>query len=541
MPLEAALSAPWPFTTADEWLALLGAELAGLPGLELEFALRLTPGGLTRWGRLGVWVAAPAGVAPLARLLARLGAPAEVRAAQQAARRPVLQGLGASFGPAGPELRLYLHGRTADTGCDDYTAWRWRPGTAARRSRYRFFFLPETPGGQRPLDLLPPALRPALAPLAADERLRLVSGCWLREDEAGHLEQLDFALPWQPPAANVPGLLALAAAWQHPAADVAHWQDLAVRHVACALGSHQPAVTLYASGAAGPGWPTSEASLQAQVRRAAQAQQQAAGAVFDWYGRLPAPAAPPAYAPAPTLFGGEQGLAAQWAAVLGPGLPQHAGLFEVPDANPDDAAMAAAARRAVTALGLLLPTGGRLYAVGCGWGGPLAHWASELGCVGLGLTGSQAQYRHVAALDLPVRYGAAAHTLPPGSFDCAVLLESFCYLPDKARLLHLLRPFASRLVMRVNCQDDRPSQGASPLISSDALRRLLAEAGWRVRHWQDRRAEAWPTVAGWHRRLQAVPSAQAPLAGFRAQTARIMAEGPQEWGRRHPLIELMAE
>jgi hypothetical protein len=531
---------PWPFTTADEWLALLEAELAGLPGLELEFAQRLTPGGLTRWGRLGVWVAAPAGLAPLARVLARLGAPAEVLAAQRAAVRPVLQGLGASFGPAGPELRLYLHGRTADTGRDDYTAWRWHPGTAARRSRYHFFFLPETPGGQRPLDLLPPALRPALAPLVADERLRLVSGCWLRENEAGRLEQLDFALPWQPPAADVPGLLALATAWQHPAADVAHWQDLAVRHVACALGTSQPAVTLYASGAAGSGWPTSEASLQAQVRRSAQATQQAAGAVFDWYGRLPAPATPPTYAPAPTLFGGEQGSAAQWVRVLGPGLPQYAGLFEVPDANPDDAAMMAAAHRAVTELYPLLPAGGRLYAVGCGWGEPLAQWASELGCVGLGLTGSREQYHHVAALGLPVRYGAAAHTLPPGAFDCAVLLESFCCLPDKARLLRLLRPFAGRLVMRVNCQDG-PGRRASSLISSDALQCLLTEAGWRVRHWQDRRPEAWPTVAGWHRRLQAVPPTQAPLANFRAQTARIMAQGPQEWGRHHPLIELMAE
>jgi hypothetical protein len=71
----------------------------------------------------------------------------------------------------------------------------------------------------------------------------------------------------------------------------------------------------------------------------------------------------------------------------------------------------------------------------------------------LGLTISRTQFRYVASLGLPARWGDAERTLPPGAFDCALMLESFCHVADKPRLLATLRPFVSRLVMRVNCQD----------------------------------------------------------------------------------------
>jgi hypothetical protein len=216
----------------------------------------------------------------------------------------------------------------------------------------------------------------------------------------------------------------------------------------------------------------------------------------------------------------------------------HHGLFH-DELAPD---LTAALDRAVTELYPFIPAGGRLYDVGCGWGGALRMFISDLGCPSLGLTISGAQYRHIATSGLPVRWGDAEQTLPPGFFDCAVLLESFEHIRDKRRLLETLRIFAGRLVMRVNCQDlSAPSSvfaGTMHMISSTSLRSMLEATGWRIEHWRDRRAEALPSVAAWHSRAAEQDLVRDKhLDTLQAWSSRVM-RMPAEWAAANPLIEV---
>ncbi|HEX7041563.1 MAG TPA: hypothetical protein VF202_15710, partial [Trueperaceae bacterium] len=409
-------AAPSP-ASANDVLARLGAEFDGAPGVDLEFSLRLRPGRVEAGDRFGAWLdgGGPDAFAPVARALARLGAPAAVVDAQRRDALPVRQGIAVAFDGGGPEFRLYLHGREPATLADRYVAWRWRPGGEPRRLRYAFHFLPETPSGVRPLDLVDARLRAGFARLLDDERLRQGSGFWLREGADGSIEQVDLALPWCPVAGTLPGLVALAEALGLPAEASHLWRGVPVRHVAARVGPGEPAVTLYASAPVDGAWPADVGELRDRVRRGARAFGRRVARLYR--------SLPPARR-ARDSGGFYDGAVSTWAAVLGPGLHYHAGLFEPTESEPDDAAMDAALRRAVTQLYPFIPAGGRIYDVGCGWGGPLAMWIRDLRCRALGLTNSRSQFRHVAGLGLPVRWGDAEATLPPGHFDCIVLLES---------------------------------------------------------------------------------------------------------------------
>ncbi len=524
-------------------LECLGAELGGRRGVGLEFSLRLRPGWVDALGRFGCWLSGRdrSAFEPITRALERLGAPASVLTAQRGVELPVRQGIAAAAGEGGYELRLYVHARDPATLADRYHAIRWGPGAEPRRSRYAFHFFPETPAGLRPLERIDERLRPAFERLLADERLRQGSGFWLRESEGGELEQVDLAWPWCPIAGSLEGLNHLAELLELPAEEASGWREVAIRHVATGVGAASPAVTLYASAPLRGPWPTDEAALKEQVCRGARALHDAAER--DVYRRLPRPAASDAGgAELDRFYGGDP---KTWRAVLGPELHYHAGLFAAPCAEPDDSEMDEALRRAVTELYPFLPAGGRVYDVGCGWGGPLAMWTRDLGCRSLGLTISRAQFRYVAGLGLPVRWGDAEQTLPPGRFDCAILLESLSHIRDKARLLRVLRAFADRLVMRVNCQDGSPAGvafgGTMHMVSSARLRELLEASGWRVRHWRDRRAEAVPAVAAWRRRLRSVPVGRdRHLETLRAWCERV-ATGPDRWAHHNPLIEVVSE
>jgi hypothetical protein len=529
--------------TAERVLALLGAELRGRAQVDLEFSIRLRRGHVAPRGRFGCWVEGSSSESfePLARSLKRLDAPPSVCAAQRSVENPVRQGICVSLDESGPEFRLYLHGREPSTLADRYRAWRWRPGGAPLRSDYTFHFLPETPSGLRPLDLVAAHLRPALARLLADERLRQLSGFWLREGPCGRVEQVDLAFPWRPQAKTLRGLLDLAEMLSLPREASRDWRELSLRHVALRVGSDTPTVTLYASAPLNGSWPVGEGALQERVRRGARAFNQAVEeSVFQ---RLP---------PTPVVHAEQSGIenfydgdVSDWRAVLGPKLHYHAGLFRSHEVEPDDASMDEALERAVTELYPFIPARGRVYDIGCGWGGPLAMWIRDLGCPSLGLTISRDQFRYVSAAGLPVRWGDAERTLPPGRFDCAVLLESLSHIYDKERLLRVLRPFAARLVMRVNCQDGSPPGtsfgGTMHMISSARLRELLAASGWRIRHWRDRRREALPSVGVWHRRLQLLaPTGNRHLETLHAWCARVLATS-ESWAYHNPLIEVVAD
>ncbi len=520
---------------SERVLGTLGAELGG-SGVDLEFSLRLRPGSVESSGRFGCWLAGEhdKDFAPMARALHRLGAPEPVIAAQQRAECPVRQGIAVALSPRGPEFRLYLHGRDALTRHDHYTAWRWRVDGSARRSRYAFHFLPETADGARPLDLVEAALRPALAQMLAHERVQQLSGFWLRHAD-GALEQLDLIFPWHPRAGDIPGMADLGRLLAVPPDHPSGWATLPVRHVAFPVG-RADAVTLYAS-APGGDWPANEAELQRQVRRASgELNRDIEERIFA---RLPPRRSLPDNARLDRFYGGD---IATWQRILGPEMHYHAGLFEAPDT--DDAAMAAALRRAVTELYPFVAPVSRVYDIGCGWGGPLAMLTRDLGCAALGLTVSKTQFRHVAGLGLPVRWGDAEITLPPGPFDCVVMLESFCHIRDKPRLLAVLRAFTPRLVMRVNCQDGAPEGPAfgdtMHMVSSARLRELLRAAGWRISHWRDRRPEALPSVRVWSRRLADMPIGDEHIETLREWCARVLAD-PEAWGSHNPLIEVVCE
>jgi SAM-dependent methyltransferase len=351
---------------------------------------------------------------------------------------------------------------------------------------------------------------------------------------------VDLAFPWRPAAGTLPGMddVARLLALPHNAAG---WRGLAVRHVAVRAGGGDPQVTLYASAPLRGAWPASAEELRQRVRSGAAALGAAAEAHV--YRGLPSLSAP---AGRPRLDVFYDGDAEPWRTVVGDELHYHGGIFQQGDgAEPDDAAMQAAVRRAVTELYPFLPAGGRIYDVGCGWGGPLALWTRDLRSPTLGITISRAQFRHVAARGHAVRWGCAEQTLPPGRFDCAVLLESLSHVHHKERLLRVLRRFAGRLVMRVNCQDAAPPGpafgGTMQMVSSARLAELLERTGWRVGHWRDRRAEAIPTVAVWHRRLGVLPRTGDPhLEVLRAWCARV-ATTADAWARNNPLIEVVAD
>jgi hypothetical protein len=516
------------------WLAVVGQELPG-PGVDLEYSVRLSDDGVSVPGRCTIWAAAsPCANAAIGRIVARLGAPAAVRAAQAGLDLPVRQGVGIASGRPVPEFRVYLHGRSAATLAAHYRSWRWRPGGDASASVYTFHFLPETASGLRPADLVARELRPMLRLLLAEAPLRQCSGFWLREDGDGAIDQLDLALPWHPVAGSLVGLTALAS--YLGIATTTEWQDLPVRHVALRVGSGRPVVTLYVSGTAAGPVPPDESELQERARRgAAEHGERIRLHVLD---RLPAQPPGPADLRLDSFYGGDL---ATWRHVLGPRMHYHHGLFDQALAPEMDAAL----DRAVTELYPFMPAEGRVYDIGCGWGGPLAMWIRDLRCPSLGLTISRAQFRYGASLGLPVRWGDAERTLPPGSFDCAVLLESFEHIAAKRRLLMVLRMFAARLVMRVNCQDRSPPSarfaGTMHMISSADLRALLESTGWRITHWRDRRAEAMPSVACWNIRAGGADLVRdAHLDALRTWSARVLT-APAEWAAANPLIELVAE
>lgn len=246
-----------------------------------------------------------------------------------------------------------------------------------------------------------------------------------------------------------------------------------------------------------------------------------------------------------SLDGFYSGEIALWRGILGPSMHYHHGLFSDPTIDPDEETMVAALRRAVSDLYPFIAPSDDIYDLGCGWGGPLSMLVQERGCKALGATIAQNQYRHVQSLGLPVVLANAEQTPPPRRFDGVLMMESFEHIRDKAALLRSLRDHAGKLVMRVNCQDASAASvefgGTMSMISSSSLRDLLIETGWTIRHWRDCRAEAMPSFRFWHARVRDLPPSQdVHLEILRGWCAKLAAVG-DEWGRKNPLIDLMAD
>jgi cyclopropane fatty-acyl-phospholipid synthase-like methyltransferase len=235
-----------------------------------------------------------------------------------------------------------------------------------------------------------------------------------------------------------------------------------------------------------------------------------------------------------------------WQKVLGRKMHYHFGIFEDPVNLPsDDAGIDAAFDRAVSELYPYFPIGGRVYDIGCGWGGTALQLAQALECRVEGITASKTQFRYCASQDLLVRYGDVESTLPAGYFDCMLMLESLCHIRNKLRLLRILRTFGRRLILREHCQDHSPASinfgSTMYMISSTKLRTLLEQAGWHITYWRNRRAESMPSVQAWHNRLQMIPQTQdTHLETLRFFCDRLLTCA-DEWADSNPLIEVVAE
>lgn len=531
----------------DSLLDRIGNYLRGEPGLRFEWSLRVGEDGVSDRDRVSCWVEADAGssasFASMGRLLADLGAPPQV-VQTQARRAPdsILQGVGLARDGEGVEWRLYLHYRDPETRSERYDALRWLAGEEAVDSAsYHFHYFPETPEGASPLDFAHPRFLPVLRGLLRHERLQQLSGFWLRRHR-DDWDQVDLAYPWHPPLAELAeALRALTAELGVPG----DWIDLygqhPLRHVAFSAGPRRrPSFTVYFSAPGNGSWPGSLAELKEQVRQGGTALHDTVERRF--FSRVPA------ITVEPNRELGDFYSTARldpWRQVLGRGMHYHFGLFEEPW-SPDMAeeAVDRGMERAVAELFPFLPQGGRIYDVGCGWGGP-AGVLRERGCRVTGITVSRTQFHYCASLGHSVRCGDAETTLPPGRFDCALLIESFCHVRDKLRLLRVLRLFARRLVIREHCQDAAPNSvnfgGTMPMVRSSELRSLIEEAGWKIVHWRNRRNESMPSIHAWRRRLQSIAvSDDLHLETLRAFCDRV-SRCAEEWAACNPLMEVVAD
>ncbi|MEL6353680.1 MAG: class I SAM-dependent methyltransferase [Cyanobacteria bacterium J06627_28] len=508
--------------------------------------------------------------ASVAQLLQAIAAPPSVQTIQ-ATQSPisVRQGISVALLEHGIEWRLYLHTREPDS-TDRYRSWRWRSmesgsdsgpeyGSTSEQAvvqtdHYSFHFLPATPTGETPAELVHPLFVDAAGQLVQHERLRSMSGFWLRH-RGDQVLQVDLIYPWYPRVSEFDSTLrSLVTAIGGSDEWITTYADYPLRHIAFNGKNREPGFTLYFSAPidmrSKMGWPSTLHALKERVcDRSQKIQQHMEQTLFS---KLPAKTTP-----AKTLakttdtrisvgkFYDTQRIDL-WRQVLGHKMHYHFGLFEdcqqLPHGNE---AIEAAFDRAVSELYPFIPKGSRVYDIGCGWGGPAQQLRAERGCQVEGITISQTQAQYCTAKGLQVRHGNAEETLPPGYFDCMLMMESLCHVQDKLRLLKSLRLFGKKLVIRAHCQDRHPTSqnfgGTMLMNSSPQLRSLVEQAGWNIVHWQNRRQESMPSVLVWQRRLQSIPpSDDRHLETLRDFCNRVVTHW-DEWSESNPLIELVAE
>lgn len=533
-----------PLVTINDLLEQMGEYLHVCPKLFWEWSLTMRAGTISDQDRVTCWVepVQPEDLANLSRFLMLVNAPPSVLQQQQSSvPSAIRQGISAAFSEAGMEWRLYLHTRPPGSGKDQYASYRWTTTATAQTDTYQFYFFPETPEGHTPLDFVHPLFTETVQTLVQHERLRQMSGFWLRS-RAGQVVQVDFALPWHPPLQEFAPLLeGFAAALQTPTAWINTYAAHPIRHIALAGRGKAPSCTVYFSAPASAHWPSNLNELKEMVHTRGQA-------IHTW-GEKELFAHIPPITTTPDRSVGmfyDTNQVEVWQQVLGPKLHYHFGLFANPDTPPTDAnEIEAAFEQAVTVLYPFMPVRGRVYDIGCGWGGTMGQLIRDLDCQVEGITASRAQFRYGSRQGLHVRYGDVETTLPAGTFDCMLLMESLCHMRDKLRLLKVLRLFGKRLVLRDHCQDDSPPSrnfGGTMLMNSSAeLRQMVEEAGWNIIHWRNCRQESLPSVAVWHSRLQRVPPGNdLHLETLRAFCERVLTF-PDAWAAANPLIELVAE
>ena len=389
-------------------LQLAGTFLAGVPSAAIEWSLQASRKGAVVRDRVLYWAGQrdrsdnAEAFARVGAFLRALNAPDEMLATQRRlAPHSIRQGLGLA---PGAETCLYIHHVEPDSGVEHCDAWKWRAGGTAQHSFYEFHFLPFTPAGTAPVDLIHPELRPLYASLEADRRIAALSGFWLRHRGRGQVDQISLTYPWQPAIREVAPLLPFREELQA-------WDGHHFRHIAMnGMEAPEPALTFYFSGEIRGRWPVDVADMHERVRQSARAANRAVEEQV--FARLPNGSH------TTTIGGGTR------------------------DVGGD----AELLTRLAPALSEVIRPGASVYVIGCGWGAVGSFLTRTHRCRVVGITDDREQYTHCAARGLRTRYGHSEHTLPPGRFDSILVL-------DGAADLETLHVFGESIVVRT--PDDR--------------------------------------------------------------------------------------
>ncbi len=259
-------------------LELAGTFMADLPTASIEWSLQVTAKAAVVRDRVlfavgqREYAGNSAAFTRVEALLRTLGAPDEMLAVQRRlAPHSVRQGLGLIPGKDAAETCLYIHHIEPDSGIEHCDAWKWVRDGVAVHSFYEFHFLASTPAGPATADLVHEDLRPLYRVLESEERVRAISGFWLRHN-GGRIDQISLTYPWQPTVGSVlPVIEHLMPLSDHCIEALKPWHGHHFRHVAMnAPPSEKPSLTFYFSGHVHGQWPAGIAQMHERVRRSAQ-------------------------------------------------------------------------------------------------------------------------------------------------------------------------------------------------------------------------------------------------------------------------------
>lgn len=490
-------------------------------------------------GRIIIWLNTnkDRGFSPIEQFLEAIDAPNEVKNAQQR-QHSFVQGISLESKNDSITYRLYLHIKNNEIQKDGIEGWRWGKHTNTQFHQYRFYFFPETPNGEKPLDFIPDNLKACVTKILATPKFQQISGFWLRRDKAGKVSQIDLAFPWNPAIEDISGIIEALQILKIDEVTIDKLKKRPIRHIAFSVNQPIQSLTFYTSAKLEQ-FPKNELDLnQALLKNAQMDGEVIQKNIFD---KLPLLPKMPLNNEIGDFYDGPVNI---WHKILGKGMHYHAGIFETsPPYTETDINLAF--KKAVTSLYQFIPYGCRLYDMGCEWGGTLDLLTKELNCSVIGITPSKTQYQYVSKLGLSVRLGNPEYTYPPGKFDVILLLESFAHIKDKLRLLKTLKHFTNRIIIRLNCQDVvAPSKnfGSSMhMISSSDLRELLRQSAWTIRHWRNRRQEGLPSIQVWHNRLKEIPPTKYKNIETLRKWSSQVVQNIENWGAQNSLIEVVAD